>query len=328
MTSMNRYDRLLRDLDVALNSGAEEPTSWGAKANRQSLESLSGRATMAALEHQRRVEARFHRGSVLGNAGPAHQLLRFVLQVNEAVVSTANRLLVKPYAHITDDIRDRLGLLVLPAVAGSFSIELASPPLADKRDRDASTEHEDSQLPGLPAYETVTAQALQLVMDVLETATVSDDSGDLLEQKLRHLGQAGVRHVSRMAAKCEAGDFTVDLTVRSDATRQPEMQIHFKPRDAAWLRSVIKNRDLDVSIRSVEGVLSTASSVRNVFDIVKDDGSRVSGLIHEEARADVVDYFNQRVVAEVEERLDPADPGAETVARRLVRVRLATKGYN
>jgi len=233
------------------------------------------------------------------------------------VVSAANTLMRPPSSLITDDVRDRLGLWLLPATAGSFALELACPPPADPPGGSASlAKGLEETLPGQEA-ETVTSIGLDAVLRVLETATVTNSQADAVERQLGSVGVFGVRSIDRFAARFEAGEFTADFTLFDP---RPELARHFtlRTRDAAFIRSVIKNRALDVTYREVVGMLLTASSVRSLFDIVIDSGERFSGTVAPESRPGVVQLFNRRVSARLEERLDPADASGERVSRRLV----------
>jgi len=311
------YKEMLARIDEALSQPAAD--DWASVVNRRNLEDARAKTTMAMLSEQRRLRLALARGSVVGNAAPVHLALRFVHEINESVVEVANRYLVKPYKNITDDVRERLGLLALPPVPGSFSIELAVPPITDRRLGARAGDPGDSaeELP-FGTADSVTAKALDAVVEAIRSASVRDSNAEDVERAVFSLGVAGARHLSRMAARCERGNFTVEFAI-SDADGF-HRAFEFLPAHAAWLRSVIRNRALDASEHHVTGVLSTASTVRNLFDIVTDDGARVSGRVDDEIRPAVSNLYNKRVRATFREELDPSDASGESLARVLVSI--------
>lgn len=323
MTSENPLRDLLRQIDADLAAaGVADDWSWATRANVSSLSQLQREVTGALLGHQARLRARFHKGTVIGNAGPAHAILRVASELNEAVVSAANRLLSRPYLNITDDLRGRLGLWLLPVSPGSVVLEMACPAADDDRRRQHRLE--DDQEPTIPGTEdvaSVTTAGLAHVMEALESVTRADVEAVEVELALRKLGTHGIRHLARLASRTEAGDFNIDFSTVHEARTLNAFT--FAPRDAAFLKSIIRNRDLDVQLRRVVGWLSTASSVRNVFDVVTDAGERISGTVATGVREQVVVLFNTRVRAAIEERIDPSDPSGDRVSQQLVSVEAA-----
>ncbi|MEH3067360.1 MAG: hypothetical protein PGN15_04620 [Aeromicrobium erythreum] len=312
----NQYRQMLSRIDEALSEPPGD--DWASMVNHRGLENLRNEVSEALLKEQRRVRLRMMRGVVLGNAAPAHLALRLVSEFNEAVVEAANRHLLRPYRNITDDVRSKLGLYALPPTAGSFAIELAAPTPTDARvTRSAELEAASEEIPGIGS-ESVVSRALADVLDVLETSTIAGMRADEIAAKVTNVGLGGARHLSRMAARAEVGDLAVEFSARSN--RGDTGTFVFTASHAAWLRSVIKNRDLDVSRVTVLGTLSTASTIRSLFDIVDDDGKRVSGSVEKSVRPAVSALYTQRVRAIIEERLDPRDPSGESMSRTLIEI--------
>lgn len=318
MSSTDSYRGLLRALERDISAGPSGDT-WAERLNYEGLLQLRGEVLEAALAQQRTLRARFHDGAVAAAAGPAHLLLRAASEINDAIVTAANKLLVRPYGTITDDVRNRLGMWLTPARPGSVTLDLVCPlPPLDHRSRPALSGGVEPSLSGMPEPESPTSQALTAVLAALEASTVVDLAAHDLESDIRPLGAAAVRHIARLCSRTEAGNFQIDFVDMMQGETQ--RRFTFRPRDAAFLRSVIRNRNLDTIMRQVVGTLSTASSVRNVVDVVTEGGERFSGSVEPTVRAAVVALFNTQVRATFEDYVDPGDAAGERVKRRLVAV--------
>jgi hypothetical protein len=286
---------------------------WATQVNRAGLEILQAKYTGAVLAHSQRARLRFRAGQVVGTAAPAHLLLRFVLDVNDAVVAVANRRLPRPSRKIDDAARDRLGLWVFAPQPGSVIVDVAAPP--------AGPIVGTQEIPGVDQVESITERALVDVLDALESATGADITADGLAAHLAPLGSIAIAHVDRIALRAERGDFSVLIESQG---RAGSRQFEFRPRDATFLRRVIKNRALAVQTRNVVGVLQTASLRRSMFDILVDGGGElITGATPVSIRPTLAPMLGRRVRAVVEERMDDSDPDSGKVKRKLVEIAIA-----
>lgn len=297
-------------------AGDMDRSTWIGQTNAASLRSLEEKYTSAALGRGRRARLRFTSGRVVGSAAPAHLLLKFVSEINDAVVAVANNRLVRPYRTIDDSVRERLGLWMYAAQPGSVIFEIASPPLPTPGERVAAPDNADVPLPGVDQIESVSDVAMSQILLSLQMASEPDMDSDLLASHLASLGSSAVAHLNRLAARSEEGDFIVGVV--ASGGDEPTVSFDFRPRDAAFMRSVIRLRELDRVVREVEGWLTTASRRRSIFDIESDDGEVVSGAVPAALRPQVAGLFDQRVIAQVEEFADPADPEGTRVKRKLL----------
>lgn len=313
MTERNGIARILAEIEQQLATPIEG-VDWVHRTNLNSLRHLQSLYTEAALAGSLRAKLRFTSGSVVGNSAPAHLLLRFVNEVNEAVIAATNRKLPNPVQKIDDNLRSRLGLWITAPAPGSVVFQVVSPP----PEAPMLSGADDAPIPGIET-ESLIDRGLADVLDVLAEATsASEPDSERLVSLLRQLGNGAVAHLNRLAARTEFGDFTVSFEVTQGREHAVLKEFDFHPRDAAYLRSVIRLRELDLNVRQVEGWLTTASRRRSIFDIETEDGQVISGAVPTELRPAVAALFDKRVVADVEEKTDPGDPEGIRVRRRLV----------
>ena len=310
----------LVDIEKALAADIDR-SDWMSAMNESSLQSLQMLYTEAALSSGARARFQFVHGDVVGNAAPAHLLLRFVSELNEAVIAAGNALLLKPRKVIDDRLREKLGLWLFAPQPGSVVFEVAVPPTPDDSRMQGGIE---DSLPGTDRVESVAEISLKRVVRSLKIATTSDANSDEIVASLLRLGRPAVRHIDRLASRSEAGDFSVNIeSPRNMIVDEP---FTFRPRDAAVVRSVIKHHDLDRVEVEYVGIITTASRRRSIFDLECDDGRIVTGTVPAAIRSQVADLFDTRVRVIVDERTDPGDPDGSSVRRTIRSVEAAPLG--
>ncbi|RZU61772.1 hypothetical protein [Zhihengliuella halotolerans] len=291
----------LRDVeDVLEQYRPSADDDWMTQANRTSLEALRDEVQGATLEVQKGFRAHFEHGAIQGHAGPANQILKAMVALNDAVVALVNRNLAEPYKTITDNIREKLGLWVVPATAGSVVMELVCPPATAVEERepshrpiDGQTAHPiiDDQTPA------PTASTIDEVLSVLR-ATVDHEPGDdlELENALVDIGYQATAAMRRFAERCIELGATIEISDRTP-TSTP---VTVRTQDAQYLKSTIKTLGLEEEPLIVEGEWVTGSDVRDVFDLRKADGTYIKGRLPKQLIMDSAAAYKKFVQAEIQ----------------------------
>lgn len=256
------------------------------------------------------IRARLHGGAIHGHAGPAHQVFRSVLALNDAVVMLVNRQLDRPYAAITDSVKEKLGLWGLAPQPGSLVIELVSPPSEFSEQRRATAGPDDRPFPGLEPITTPAEHSIDEVFSVLYAVQEFRQHPMDLEERLVEFGTDAARHLDRFAQRCAELKVTVDL---DDRTRDGA-SLSFGPGDAKYLHNTIKTLRLDEDLKIKEGMWRTASLERRIFDLVVETqggaSERISGIVPKSLMASSADAFNKFVQVEFREYRRGGDDGS------------------
>lgn len=281
---------------AAIARGERDPGDWMATANADSAAALHDMVRESRLRDRNGVIARFHDGEVVGHTAPAYQILRAAYEFNDAVVAAANDSLPEPFPTVNDAAREKLGLLLRPVLVGSIQIDLVCPDPSTREDGDRPEETGGQAMwVEMENLTTSTDAALARVLTVLHDATDMKDR-DQFAKKADGLGPTVWGKLSKLSSRCVDGDFTIDFRNRTG-----EQWFSFAPADAAALRTFIKLRELSTSHVTYSGRWRTASTVRSVFDLDLDDGTRITGTVPAELRAKSVELIEHWVTAVIAE---------------------------
>lgn len=314
MTQPNSdLSRFLRDVEDNLAATKVVPGDWMSEATYGSATALHEQAQDAWLTQRKGLRTRFHAGAVVGHAGPANQILKAVLSLNELIVQAVNRSLEKPFREVTDAVREELGMWVVPATRGSVVLELVCPPHAASQDAGTyNAEPGQKTVAELMDVETPASQAVDLVLSVLETVVATrGTSPDGLEEKLVEIGSAATSQLKKFAERCIELGVDVDLDDRTG-----HAPVLLKKADSRYLRDTIKSLGLDQVSITKEGEWRTGSWERNVFDLKLEDGTIMSGTLPKSLRAQSASALGRFVQAEVIEYYRGG--AGETTPRRVL----------
>lgn len=288
----------LRDVENLLYEyEGNSSDDWMTRSNRESMAGLQTNLESAWLESRKGIRARFHQGAIQGHAGPANQLLKAVLALNETVVALVNKTLDKPYTTIDDNVRGRLGLWAIPATKGSFIMELICPPTGDVEPR-ANAKPIDGQttVPELDDMVIPGADAVDQVMGVLHELLDSSKGKVLqLEEKLIDLGAHATTQLGKFADRCSELGVSVDV---DDRTQQNKPLV-IRPQDARLLKGTIRTLGLEEEPLVIEGEWLTSSKIRGVFDIRDKDGIVRNGTVPKTLMTDSVAALEKYVQAQI-----------------------------
>lgn len=288
----------LREVQDNLTSSPLIPGDWMSEATHGSIVALHDQVQDVWMAQRKGLRARFHAGVVVGHAGPANQILKAVLSLNEFIVQTVNRSLVRPYADVTDAVREELGMWIVPATRGSVVLELVCPP-AGSADLDAAHGGSPGQtvFPGADDLPTRADAAVDTVLDVLQKVVDGRSEGPgALEERLVEIGTAATSQLRKFVDRCLELGVDVDLDDRSG--RHP---VVLKVADSRYLRDTISSLGLDQTPIIVEGEWRTGSLERNIFDIRTADGTILSGSLPKALRVQSAACLRKFVQAEITE---------------------------
>lgn len=258
---------------------ASEPGDWIGQSVSDSLSSLLDHATDEWLLERKGLRVHFERGAIKGHTGPAHSILKALSALNDAVVHLVNESLEKPYAQITDSVRERLGMLLIPATAGSVVMELVCRPTGDVPGRPAevrSTVDGQTVHPMTDSLQSPAEVAVDRIMDVVaKSVNTPLDASRVLEEALLELPRNSVQALNRFVTQCDEMGSTVEISDR----QSENPPVTFIPADARHLKRVIKYLGLDEYDDIFDGEWLTYSDVRTYFDIRIQDGTVVSGRV-------------------------------------------------
>ncbi|WP_186760247.1 hypothetical protein [Arthrobacter alpinus] len=268
----------MRDIDDVLAKHSKHPDDdWMTQSARGGLEALREQVEDAWIDNRKGLRARFHRGAIVGHTGPANQVLKAMLALNDTVVALVNQSLEKPYKELTDPIKEKLGLWVIPATAGSVVMEMVCPPASELRPRSSKKEISGQTVnPILDTVQVPAERAIDQVLDTLSSLLESSTGNALkVEDHLLKLGGPANAALGRFADRCIELGADVDISDRTDG----ESPVVLRPIDVRLLRNTITALGLEEEFLTVEGEWLTASDVRMVFDIRTKEYGVLSGAI-------------------------------------------------
>lgn len=305
--------RFLRDVEDNLADARLVPGDWMSESTISSVASIHEQVQDAWIAQRKGLRTRFHSGAVVGHAGPANQILKAVLSLNELIVHTVNRSLEKPYKEITDAVREQLGMWVVPATRGSVVLELVCPPPAASTDAQthnaAPGQITFAELIDVP---TPTDTAVDTVLAVLDVVVATRASGPApLEEKLIEIGAASTTQLKKFAERCVELDVDVEVD-----DRQGKAAVALTAADSRYLRDTIRALGLDQVAITREGEWRTGSFERNLFDLKLEDGTLMSGTLPKSLRGQSASALGRFVQVEVIEYLRGGD-GSSSVRRVL-----------
>lgn len=292
----------IREIEDVLAQHPSQPDDdWMTLSAREGLLSQREDAMRYLMESRMGVRARFHEGAIVGHAGPANQILKAMLALNDAVVALVNNSLTKPYKEITDEVRERLGMWVVPATAGSVVMELVCPPATDIEER-AKDRPMTGQMehPIISSVRTPAEEAVNRVMSALRCTIESSTGAALrLEDELIGLGTPVVNALARFADRCSELGAAIDITDRMPEARP----IVIRTADARFLRNTIRTLGLEEEPPLiVEGQWMTGSGVRTVFDLKIQDGTIIKGRVPKTILQESMRAVGKYVQAEIHVR--------------------------
>lgn len=307
------HDLFAMEERLAVIARAERADDWMTSANADSAAALHDLVRESRLRDRNGVVARFHDGGVVGHTAPAHQILRAAYEFNDAVVAAANDSLSNPFPAVNDAARERLGMLLRPVLAGSIQIDLVCPDPTTREDGERPGESGGQAMWGeMEGLASSTDTALALVLTALRDSTSMTDREKFAE-KTNALSPVVWGKLAKLSARCVDGDFTIDFR-----SRKSGQWFSFAPAHASALRTFIKLRELSTSYVTYIGRWRTASAVRSVFDLDLEDGTRVTGTVPPELRAESVALIEHRVTVVVAET--SADDDDTRIKRVLVSI--------
>lgn len=290
--------RFLRDVEDNLAAAQLVPGDWMSEATISSIAAIHEQVQDAWMDQRKGLRARFHAGAVVGHAGPANQILKAVLSLNELIVQTVNRSLEKPYKEITDSVRQQLGMWVVPATRGSVVLELVCPPPSASTDADThNAEPGQTTVAELIDVSTPADAAVDTVLTVLEAVVATRATGPaLLEEKLIEIGAASTSQLKKFAERCV--ELGVDVDIDDRRGHDP---VVLTAADSRYLRDTIKALGLDQASVIREGEWRTGSFERNLFDLKLEDGTVMSGTLPKSLRTQSASALGRFVQVEVME---------------------------
>lgn len=307
------HDLFAMEEQLAAIARADRGNDWMAAANADSAAALHDLVRESRLRDRNGVIARFHDGEVVGHTAPAFQILRAAYEFNDAVVAAANDSLQNPFPAVNDAAREKLGLLLRPVLVGSIQIDLVCPDPSTREDGDRPGESGGqamwSEMEGLASS---TDAALALVLTILRDATALSDREEFTE-KSGALSPVVWGKLAKLSLRCVDGDFTIDFRSRTSS-----QWFSFSPAHASALRTFINLRELSTSHVTYRGRWRTASSVRSVFDLDLDDGTRITGTVPRDLRTKSVELIEHRVTVVIAET--SADDDETRIKRVLVSI--------
>ena len=296
---------------AAISRGGRGSDDWMTAANADSAAALHDLVRESRLRNREGVIARFHEGEVVGHTAPAHQILRASYEFNDAVIAVANDSLPKPFPSVNDAAREKLGMLMRPVLIGSIQIDLVCPDPTTHEDGERPAETPDQTMMGeLDELQTSTATALSRVLAVLRGSADMHDH-EAFAARADAIGPVAWGKIAKLSARCVDGDFTIDFRSRTTTD-----WFSFSPAQASALRTFIRQRELSTINATYSGKWRTASSVRSVFDLDLDDGTRISGTVPKDLRARSIALIEHRVTAVIAET--SADDDDTRIKRVLV----------
>lgn len=218
--------------------------------------------------------------------GAEVSLLSGVLaSLEEALVALAQSIRERPTLHgpITTDIQEAVRLRVQFALPGSLRLRLvaASPEL---------------QQPSLfdDAEETLLEESISALVDILES-TAETDIGVVLE-RLAAAGPRTATHLTALTSALERGNAALALGWRS---RRVTRTVRFDRAQSIQLSEVLQQVATAEREVVVRGRLVGGSLVRGAFELETEDGSILSGRVHEGALSAVEALFGSECTAEL-----------------------------
>ncbi|MFC0248442.1 hypothetical protein ACFFIO_08000 [Citricoccus parietis] len=280
---MNSYEQngigdFVRDLRHSYDQ-LPETDDWLTESLRGSMSSLLDHATDEWLVERKGLRVHFEHGAIKGHTGPASAILKGLTALNDAVVHLVNSSLEKPYKDITDPIRERFGMLLIPASAGSVVVELVCQPSGDidqRPHRQGKVIEGQSVHPIVDEVQSPAETAVDRILDVVSKAVnIPIEHQRELEEALLALPRNSVSAINRFVSQCDELQATVEVSDRTPQT--PPVTV--LPTDARHLKHVIKYLGLDEQEADFDGEWLTYSDVRTNFDLRLKDGTLISGRV-------------------------------------------------
>lgn len=281
------------------------------------LANLSTRAMLrdsgyAIAESAPKLDVRLHGRSIPGHEIPVREATSILGSLQEAVSACGQAVAKKATAagSVQSAILRATELRLSPALGfGSVVFHLGG----------AAESLEGDEAPDGIGSDILLDRVFRDLFAILNSVA-SDDLGETTTvDSLKLLGPRTVRHLNDLAKEVTESEIDIDLSWLN-GSGSANASLH--RRGALALKDAIQRTREEVEQKTFHGTLSTVSTLVHP-QLLADDGQRIDMSVSPEEAARLGDYFNRRVVVEVEQ----TTTWSVTTGKETLRYRLLTIGF-
>jgi hypothetical protein len=266
------------------------PEEFAAVQRRRLLQSIG---TEPAESQRRRLDVALTGTPTAAHTVPASALGAFLTNFQESVSAVAQALTRRPtsFASIPREIREATALSAAATYPSSFGVALYGPALETGED------NLFGELSG--GLRTLLDEAVDKILDIVDTSEKGGSSDELLTEQLAPLGQRSMKHIGLLTAGLT--DAGIGLHATWYAQEGQVRQSDWSPSGVQRVRYLCEHSEFgEAETSTVTGWLGTASSFQGKVEIRTDAGELIRASTDEELTVRLDRYFNKRVQAEIE----------------------------